>query len=92
MWAYARVVHGMPKPMYIKAMADLNRREFFTFIPLIVLTVWLGVKPRAVLDSLSSSIVYLHQASLKSFDFQQATELFAKEPVNWVVDFIASIE
>jgi NADH:ubiquinone oxidoreductase subunit 4 (subunit M) len=45
MWAYARVVHGMPKPMYIKAMADLSRREFFTFVPLLALTVWLGLKP-----------------------------------------------
>jgi NADH-quinone oxidoreductase subunit M len=81
MWAYARVVHGMPKPMYIKAMADLNRREFFTFVPLLLLTVWLGLKPNAVLDSLSSSIVYLHQASLKSI---------GKESVDWVLDFIGS--
>jgi NADH-quinone oxidoreductase subunit M len=63
MWAYARVVHGTPKPQYIKAMADLNRREFFMFVPLILLTLWLGLKPAAVLDSLSSSIVYFHQAS-----------------------------
>jgi NADH:ubiquinone oxidoreductase subunit 4 (subunit M) len=45
MWAYARVVHGMPKPMHIQAMADLSRREFFTFVPLLALTVWLGLKP-----------------------------------------------
>jgi NADH-quinone oxidoreductase subunit M len=76
MWAYARVVHGMPKPMYIQAMSDLNRREFFTFVPLILLTLWLGLKPTVVLDSLSGSVVYLHQASLKSIQ---------KESVDWVV-------
>ena len=78
MWAYARVVHGMPKPMYLKSLADLSRREFVTFIPLLQLTLWLGLKPRAVLDSLSSSIVFLHQASLKT-----------KEPVDWLLSILS---
>jgi NADH-quinone oxidoreductase subunit M len=30
LWAYARVVHGMPKRVYIHGMADLNRREWWT--------------------------------------------------------------
>lgn len=81
MWAYARVVHGMPKPTYVGAMADLNRREFVTFLPLILLTVWLGLKPAAVLDSLSSSLVYLHQASMKQQFIQK---------VDWITEFISS--
>jgi NADH:ubiquinone oxidoreductase subunit 4 (subunit M) len=81
MWAYARVVHGMPKPIYIKAMADLNRREFFMFVPLILLTLWLGLKPAAVLDSLSSSIVYFHQASFK----------VQKESIDWILGCLGGI-
>jgi NADH:ubiquinone oxidoreductase subunit 4 (subunit M) len=30
LFAYARVVHGMPKNVYITGMADLNRRECWT--------------------------------------------------------------
>lgn len=74
MWAYARVVHGMPKPAYLKSLADLNRREFWTFVPLLQLTLWLGLKPRVVLDSLSSSMVFLHETALKT-----------KEPVDWLL-------
>lgn len=90
MWAYARVVHGMPKPMYIQAMADLSRREFFTFVPLLALTVWLGLKPTQVLDSLSSSIVYLHQASLGHYAPGASARkgvTLNKEPVDWIVSF-----
>lgn len=74
MWAYARVVHGMPKPYAFNALADLNRREFWTFVPLILMTLWLGLKPNAVLDSLSSSLIYWHQASLA-----------IKDPASWAL-------
>jgi NADH-quinone oxidoreductase subunit M len=30
LWAYARVVHGMPKRVYVHGMSDLNRREWWT--------------------------------------------------------------
>lgn len=68
MWAYARVVHGMPKPYAFEALTDLNRREFWCFVPLILMTLWLGLKPNAVLDSLSSSLLFWHQASLATKD------------------------
>lgn len=63
MWAYARVVHGMPKPAYFQALADLNRREVWTLLPLLFLALWWGIKPNLVLDSLSSSLWYWHQAT-----------------------------
>lgn len=63
MWAYARVVHGMPKPQYFQALADLNRREVWTLVPLLFLALWWGIKPAVVLDSLSSSLWYWHQAT-----------------------------
>lgn len=63
MWAYARVVHGMPKPQYFEALADLNRREFWTLFPLLALAVWWGLKPNLVLDQLSSSLWFWQQAT-----------------------------
>nr|AWV56997.1 NADH dehydrogenase subunit 4 [Pseudopediastrum sp. CL0201VA] len=74
MWAYARVVHGMPKPYAFELLTDLNRREFWTFVPLILMTLWLGLKPNVVLDTLSSSLIYWHQASLA-----------VKDPASWAL-------
>lgn len=64
MWAYARVVHGMPKPNYFKSLADLNRREFWTLLPLLGLAIWWGLKPGMVLDQLSSSLWFWHLGTM----------------------------
>lgn len=64
MWAYARVVHGMPKPQYFHALADLNRREFYCLVPLLLLALWWGLKPDYLLGQLSSSLWFWHQTSL----------------------------
>ena len=74
MWAYARVVHGMPKPQYFHALADLNRREVWTLLPLLAVALWWGIKPGMVLDQLSSSLWF----------WQQATYA-AKSNVEWMV-------
>jgi NADH:ubiquinone oxidoreductase subunit 4 (subunit M) len=66
MWAYARVVHGMPKPTYFKGLADLNRREFCTLLPLLILTVWWGLKPELVLSTLSASLHFWQQTTSMS--------------------------
>lgn len=63
LWAYARVVHGMPKPQFLKALADLNRREIWTFIPLLLILIWWGFKPGLVLDQLSSGLWYWSQVN-----------------------------
>ena len=78
MWAYARVVHGMPKPYAFTALADLNRREFWCFVPLILMTLWLGLQPNAVLDSLSSCLYFWHQCSLAT-----------KDPASWALALLS---
>ena len=66
LWAYARVVHGMPKIPYIHAMADQNRREWWTQAIQILLRLWFGQKPVYILDSLSTMVYYWGQCSLAS--------------------------
>lgn len=78
MWAYARVVHGMPKPQYFQALADLNRREVWTLLPLLLLALWWGLKPGLVLDHLSSSLWFWHQISHAN-----------KAPINWVLNILS---
>ena len=66
LWAYARVVHGMPKIPYTHAMADQNRREWWTLVILIGLRLWFGLKPVYILDSLSTMVYYWNQCSLST--------------------------
>lgn len=66
LWAYARVVHGMPKSTFFKAMADLNRRESWTLLPLGVIAVWWGLKPGIVLNDLSGGLWFWNQSSLQT--------------------------
>ena len=68
LWAYARVVHGMPKIVYLHGMADLNRREWWTLAILAFVAVWWGLKPAAVLDSLGSTVYYWQQCSLATYE------------------------
>jgi proton-translocating NADH-quinone oxidoreductase chain M len=63
LWAYARLVHGMPNSHYMINSTDLNRLEFWCLFPLLVCTLWLGLKPSLVLDSMTHSVLFLHELS-----------------------------
>lgn len=69
LWAYARVVHGMPKRIYISGMADLNRREWWTQAMLFLLRVWFGIKPAYILDSLTSTVYFWNSILLSLYFF-----------------------
>nr|YP_009647095.1 NADH dehydrogenase subunit 4 [Chloroparvula japonica]QBX98772.1 NADH dehydrogenase subunit 4 [Chloroparvula japonica] len=56
LWLYNRVVFGFPKTHYISVYADLNRREFFMFVPLVVGTLWMGVYPEIFLHDMHASV------------------------------------
>jgi proton-translocating NADH-quinone oxidoreductase chain M len=55
-WAYARVVHGIPKKTAFIAITDLNRRETFSLLPLLVLALWWGLKPGHTLDQITGGL------------------------------------
>lgn len=61
LFLYNRVCFGSMSP-YIAGAAenrDINRREFYVLLPLIVLTLLLGVYPQIIFDSIHASVVYL---------------------------------
>jgi len=43
----------------VKTMQDMNVREFGYFVPLIMLTLWIGFYPLPVLDYLHVSVSHL---------------------------------
>lgn len=59
LWLYNRVVYGNVKTQYIGFSHDLSRREFVVFIPLIIMTLVMGVYPKVFLDVLHVSCTNL---------------------------------
>ena len=52
---YNRISYGSYSP-YLLPLADINRREFFLLLSLVVPTVILGITPNVILESLHHSI------------------------------------
>jgi proton-translocating NADH-quinone oxidoreductase chain M len=55
-WLYNRIVFGNFKPHYILHFADLNRREFFLFLPFVFALFWMGIYPEIFLDAIHCSV------------------------------------
>lgn len=51
LWLYRRVVYGPLEKPALQGIADLNRREIITFVPLILLIIYYGVQPGPILDA-----------------------------------------
>ncbi len=64
LYLYRRVVFGTLDKPSLAGMKDLDRREMAMLIPLVVLTIWYGVKPGAILDASAASIELL----IKNYD------------------------
>ncbi|MFN3888893.1 MAG: NADH-quinone oxidoreductase subunit M [Beijerinckiaceae bacterium] len=64
LYLYRRVVFGALDKPSLAGMKDLDGREMALLIPLVVLTVWYGVKPGAILDASAASIDLL----IKNYD------------------------
>ena len=55
LWLFNRVAFGNIKVQYIKAFSDVDKREFATLLPLIVLTLVMGIYPEIFLDPMHVS-------------------------------------
>jgi proton-translocating NADH-quinone oxidoreductase chain M len=59
LWLLNRIAFGNMKVQYYNKFLDLNKREFFAFLPLIIGTLLLGVSPNIVLNSIHMSVNHL---------------------------------
>ena len=59
LWLFNRVAFGNLKVQYLKVFSDINKREFFVFIPLIIGTLVLGLFPDIFLLPLHTSVMHL---------------------------------
>jgi NADH-quinone oxidoreductase subunit M len=56
LWLYRRVVFGEMTNDNVKSLKDLSSSEFVILIPLLVLTIALGIFPNIILDTTSVSV------------------------------------
>jgi len=59
LWLFNRIAYGNLKTQYFKRYIDLNKREFFLFLPLIGGTLVLGITPELFLESIHMSVNFL---------------------------------
>ena len=55
LWLQNRIAYGNLKVSQTGFSSDMNRREFFTFLPLVILTLIMGIYPEIFLDPMHAS-------------------------------------
>ena len=56
LWLYRRVIFGRLASAEIKKMSDLNKTETYIFVTLVFLTIFFGIYPEPLLDTINVSI------------------------------------
>jgi NADH-quinone oxidoreductase subunit M len=56
LWLYQRTMFGQVENPKNEALPDMNLREIATFVPLIILAVWIGIYPKPFLDRLAPTV------------------------------------
>lgn len=67
LWLYRRVVFGELTKPELKDIMDLDRREIAILAPLVVLTIWYGIRPGTILDAFAApteALIKNYQAAL----------------------------
>lgn len=59
LWLYRKVVFGELVHDDLQNLTDVNRREVWMLIPVVVLVLWLGIQPQAVFDVMDVSVQHL---------------------------------
>ncbi|MBU0508471.1 NADH-quinone oxidoreductase subunit M [bacterium] len=60
LWTIQRMFFGAVNPKYT-GLPDINARELFTLIPLVLVIIFLGIWPHPVLNLMNTSMTYLGQ-------------------------------
>ena len=68
LWLYRKIVFGELTKDSLKGILDMNRREIALFLPLVLITLWMGIYPSSFLDPMAPAVDKLigdYQAALK---------------------------
>ncbi|MBN2403483.1 MAG: NADH-quinone oxidoreductase subunit M [Spirochaetes bacterium] len=56
LWMYQRVMFGKAENPANQNLKDLNLREFFIFIPLVIMAFWIGIYPKPFLNIIDKPV------------------------------------
>jgi NADH-quinone oxidoreductase subunit M len=56
LWLYQRTMFGKIENPKNEKLPDLNLREIATFVPLIILAVWIGIYPTPFLERIAPTV------------------------------------
>lgn len=56
LWLYRKIVFGELTKDSLKAILDMNRREIAVFLPLVLITLWMGIYPSSFLDPMAPAV------------------------------------
>jgi NADH-quinone oxidoreductase subunit M len=56
LWMYKRVIYGEIANDHVRALSDLNRREFWMLGAVALLVLWMGIWPRPFIDVMHTSV------------------------------------
>ncbi len=59
LWLYQRVFWGPMDNPANRGLADLNRRELITLVPLVACMVWIGIAPGMFFDTIKEPVDYI---------------------------------
>ncbi len=59
LWLYRRVIFGKLEKANLQSIADMNTREVAFMAPLVILTIFFGIYPSALLDVMAVSVKHL---------------------------------
>jgi len=59
LWLFNRIIYGNLKTQYFNEFIDINKREFLTFFPLIIGTIFMGLLPNIFLAPIHFSVNFL---------------------------------
>jgi NADH-quinone oxidoreductase subunit M len=68
LWLYRKIIFGELTKDSLKSMLDMSPREIAVFLPLVLITLWMGIYPNSFLDPMAPSIDKLigdYNAALK---------------------------
>ena len=68
LWLYRKIIFGELTKDSLKDILDMNKREIAVFLPLVLITIWMGVYPNSFLDPMAPAVDKLigdYSAALK---------------------------
>ncbi len=68
LWLYRKIVFGELTKDSLKTILDMNKREIAVFLPLVLITLWMGIYPASFLDPMAPAVDKLigdYNAALK---------------------------